>query len=110
MYGLSEYGPEQIAALSPVSISRIVNDYNKASRALHVMKAKKLYKNETNLVNSIFSHVNIGEKDFDWLLELPKSATLKKLGISTREIIDEFIKRRLLPRNFYTLSTENIEL
>jgi len=110
MYGLTEYSPEQIASLSPISISRIVNDYNKASRALHVMKAKKLYKNETNLVNSIFSHVNIGEKDFDWLLELPKSATLKKLGITTREIIDEFIKRRLLPRNFYTLSSENIQL
>lgn len=110
MYGLNEYSPEQIAALSPVSISRIVNDYNKANRALHVMKAKKLYKNETNLINSIFSHVNIGEKDFDWLIELPKSATLKKLGITTREVINEFIKRRLLPKNFYYLSPETITL
>lgn len=110
MYGLKEYTPDMIAALSPVSISRIVNDYNKASRALHVMKAKKLYKNETNLVNSIFSHVNIGEKDFDWLIELPKTATLKKLNISTRDVIDEFIKRKLLPRNFYFLSSETIQL
>jgi hypothetical protein len=110
MYGLNEYSPEQIAALSPVSISRIVNDYNKASRTLHVMKAKKLYKNETNLINSIFSHVNIGEKDFDWLIELPKSATLKKLGITTREVINEFIKRKLLPKNFYQISPETVVL
>ena len=110
MYGLNEYIPEQLSALSPVSISRIVNDYNKANRALHVMKAKKLYKNETNLINSIFSHVNIGEKDYDWLIELPKSATLKRLGITTREVINEFIKRRLLPRNFYNLSPETITL
>lgn len=110
MYGLNEYSPEQLSALSPVSISRIVNDYNKANRALHVMKAKKLYKNETNLINSIFSHVNIGEKDYDWLIELPKSATLKRLGITTREVINEFIKRRLLPRNFYNLSPETITL
>jgi hypothetical protein len=110
MYGLNEYSPEQIAALSPVSISRIVNDYNKASRALHEMKARKLYKNETNLVNSNFSHVKIGEKDFDWLIELPKSATLKKLGITTRDVINEFIKRKLLPRNFYQLSPETIVL
>lgn len=110
MYGLNEYSPEQIAALSPFSISRIVNDYNKASRALHVMKARKLYKNETNLVNSIFSHVKIGEKDFDWLLELPKTATLKKLGITTRDIINEFIKRKLLPKNFYQLSPETVVL
>jgi hypothetical protein len=74
------------------------------------MKAKKLYKNETNLINSIFSHVNIGEKDFDWLIELPKSATLKKLGITTREVINEFIKRKLLPKNFYSLSPETITL
>lgn len=110
MYGLKEYSPEQIAALSPASISKIVNDYNKASRALHVLKAKKLYKNETNLVNSIFSHVNIGEKDFDWLIELPKTATLKKLGITTREVINEFIKRKLLPKNFYELSPETVVL
>lgn len=110
MYGLKEYSPEQIAALSPSSINKIVNDYNKASRTLHVMKAKKLYKNETNLVNSIFSHVNIGEKDFDWLIELPKSATLKKLGITTREVINEFIKRKLLPKNFYDLSPETVQL
>jgi hypothetical protein len=110
MYGLNEYSPEQIAALSPTSISRIVNDYNKASRALHVMKAKKLYKNETNLINSIFSHVNIGEKDFDWLIELPKSATLKKLGITTREVINEFMKRKLLPKNFYEISPETVVL
>ena len=110
MYGLNEYSPEQNAALSSVSISRIVNDYYKASRALHVMKAKKLYQNETNLINSIFSHVNIGEKDFDWLIELPKSATLKKLGITTREVINEFIKRKLLPKNFYSLSPETITL
>jgi hypothetical protein len=110
MYGLNEYSPEQIAALSHVSISRIVNDYNKASRALHIMKAKKLYKNETNLVNSIFSHVNIGEKEFDWLIELPKNATLKKLNISTRDVINEFIKRKLLPKNFYQLSPESIVL
>jgi hypothetical protein len=110
MYGLKEYSPEQLTALSPVSINRIVSDYNKASRALHVMKAKKLYKNETNLINSIFSHVNIGEKDFDWLIELPKSATLKKLGITTREVINEFIKRKLLPKNFYELSPETVVL
>lgn len=110
MYGLNEYSPEQLAGLSTVSISKIVNDYNKASRVLHVMKAKKLYKNETNLVNSIFSHVKIGDKDFEWLLKLPKTATLKKLGITTRDVINEFIKRKLLPKNFYELSPETVVL
>jgi len=110
MYGLKEYSPNQIAAMSPSVISQVVMDYQKASRALQVMKARVYYKNETNLIKSIFPHAKIGEKDADWKVELPKTATLKKLGINTKQIIDEFIKRRLLPRDFLTISPENIEL
>lgn len=110
MYGLKEYSPAQIAAMTPSSISQVVNDYQKATKVLHVMKAKVYYRKETNLVKSIFPHARIGERDFDWLMALPKTATLKKLGISTKDIIDEFIKRKLLPKNFLTISSENIEL
>lgn len=110
MYGLKEYNPEQIAAMTPSVITQVVNDYQKASKILHVMKAKIFYKNETNLVKSIFPHAKIGERDFDWLMELPKSATLKKLGICTRDVIDEFIRRKLLPKNFLFISPENINL
>jgi len=110
MYGLKEYGPEQIAAMTPSVISQVVVDYQKASRILQVMKAKVYYKNETNIVRSIFPHARIGERDKDWQIELPKSATLKKLGIGTKQIIDEFIKRRLLPKNFLSISPETINL
>jgi hypothetical protein len=110
MYGLKEYSPEQIAAMTPRTITQIVNDYQKASRILHVMKAKIFYKHETNLIKSIFPHAKIGERDLDWLMELPKNVTLKKLGISTKDIVNEFIKRKLLPNNFLELSPENIEL
>ena len=110
MYGLREYSPEQIAAMTPSVISQVVNDYQKASRILHVMKAKILYKNETNLIKSIFPNAKIGEKDRDWQIELPKSATLNKLGISTKNVIDEFIKRKLLPKNFLSISPETINL
>jgi hypothetical protein len=110
MYGLKEYTTEQIAAMSPSIISQVVMDYQKASRVLQVMKARVFYKNETNLIKSIFPHAKIGEKDADWKVELPKTATLKRLGINTKQIIDEFIKRRLLPRDFLTISPETIEL
>ena len=110
MYGLKEYSPDQIAAMTPSVISQVVNDYQKAARILHVMKSKVYYKNETKLVNSIFPHAKIGERDRDWQIELPKSATLKKLGISTTQIINEFIKRRLLPKNYLSITPETIEL
>lgn len=110
MYGLKEYTPEQVASFSPATLSRIVEDYKKAKRALHVLKAKKFYYAETMLINAIFPHAKVGEKDFDWFLELPKSVTLRSLGISTTEVIDEFIKRRLLPKNFHSLTLQNVEL
>lgn len=105
MYGLKEYSPEQIASFSPSTLSRIVSDYNKAKQYLHVLKAKKLFAGETKIINAIFG-TNIGQKDYEWYLDLPKSATLRNLGISTKDVIDEFVNRKLLPKNFLMLSTE----
>jgi hypothetical protein len=61
-------------------------------------------------MNAIFPSFNIGSKDHDWLLELPKTVTLRSLGISTKEVIDEFIKRKLLPKNFHTITIQNVAL
>jgi hypothetical protein len=110
MYGLKEYTPEQVASFSPSTLTRIVEDYKKAKRALHVLKAKRFYYAETRLMNAIFPHAKIGEKDHDWYLELPKSVTLRSLGISTKEVVDEFVKRRLLPKNFHDITLENVKL
>jgi len=107
MYGLKEYSPEQVAAFSPSALGRIVDDYKKAKRALHVLKAKKHFRIETKLINEIFRHCPIGEKDFDWFDPLPKNVTLRSLGISTKEVVDEFIRRRLLPKNFYSLTEQS---
>lgn len=106
MYGLKEYSPEQVASFSPSTLSRIVADYKKAKQYLHIMKAKKLFGPETMIMNALFPHAKIGEKDFDWFLDLPKTATLRNLGITTREVIDEFVRRKLLPKNFYELETQ----
>lgn len=110
MYGIKEYSPDQIASMTPSVISQIVMDYQKAARILQVMKAKLFYKNETSIIRAIFPHAKIGERDRDWQIELPKSATLNKLGITTKDVIDEFINRRLLPKNFFNISPQTIEL
>lgn len=110
MYGLKEYSPEQMASMSPSAITQIVEDYKKAKRALHVLKAKKFYHAETKLMNAIFPNMNIGSKDFDWFLDIPKNVTLRSLGISTKQVIDEFISRKLLPKNFYSITPENVQM
>lgn len=110
MYGLKEYTPEQMAVLSPSIITKIVEDYKKAKRALHIMKAKKYYYAETKLMSAIFPTFNLGEKDHDWFLELPKNVTLRSLGISTKEVIEEFVKRKLLPKNFFNITIQNVSI
>lgn len=110
MYGLKEFTPEQMSTMSPSAVVRIVEDYKKAKRALHVLKAKKFYQAETKLMNAIFPNMNIGSKDFDWYLDIPKNVTLRSLGITTKEVLDDFISRKLLPKNFFTLSSETVEL
>jgi hypothetical protein len=109
MYGMKEYDKRQILAMSQNAIRQVEEDYKKAKRAIHILKAKKCFMAETKLINAIFQR-NIGKHDYDWYLDLPKSFTLRKLGISTDDIINDFIKRKLLPRNFYSLNADTIKL
>ena len=106
MYGLKEYSPAQVAAMSPSALGRIVDDYKKAKRALHVMKAKKHFRIETKLINEIFRHCPVGDKDYDWFDPLPKNVTLRSLGISTKEVVDEFIRRRHMRNTFYAIHAQ----
>lgn len=103
MYGLDNYNIEERNAMSSAQITKIIKNYEKAKRYLHIMKAKKYYEADTKLLNAIFPHCPTGIKDSDWFLHIPKNITLNKLGIGPKEIIEEFIKRKLLPTNFYEL-------
>src|SRR5690606_22780040 len=107
MYGLREYTPEQIAAMGPEFQSQIDRDHKKTKQVLHVMKSKRLYSVETRLINAMFQHINIGKRDHEWMLEIDKKHTLKSLGISTRDVINELINRKLLPVNFFNITPES---
>lgn len=110
MYGMNEYDKKQILAMSDNAIKRVEEDYKKAKRAIHILKAKKCFHAETKLISVIFSKHNIGKYDYDWFLDLPKGYTLRKLGITTKDVIDDFIQRKLLPKNFYELNADTIKL
>jgi hypothetical protein len=109
MYGLKEYTPEQIASFSPSTLNRIVSDFKKAKQYLQIMKAKKCFHSETRIINAICLS-DIGKKDYDWYLDLPKYITLRNLGITTKDVCDEFITRKLLPKNFYSINQQQIQL
>lgn len=102
MYGFREFSQEEFQKLSSREKNKISQDYIKGKRILHNMKCKKFYNAENTLLNGIFSHVKIGTNDYQNVI-LPRSATLNKLGIDTKTIIDEFIKQNILPSDFYNL-------
>jgi hypothetical protein len=111
MYGLKEYSPEQIAIMGPSAENRIVNDHKVGKKAIHVMKAKKLYGVETRLINAMFQHIgNIGIHDSEWLLAIEKKHTLNNLQIGVSEIVEEFMKRKLLPKDFHQLDINTVSI
>jgi hypothetical protein len=123
MYGLKEFSPEQVAAMSPRSIERIAHDHSRAEKLLQALKSRTYYQRyfaaETKLLNSIFSEAYkargrefapIGEKFSDNMGKLPDSATLNKLGISTARIVGEFMEKGLLPANFLQLTPDRLSL
>lgn len=114
MYGLKDYTPDQIACISPASLQKLMDDFRRTKRVLHVMKAKIYYAPHTRLINALLpkdvAFEKIGERDYDWFLDLPKTVTLKSLGITTKEVIDELISRKLLPKNFWDITNDNINL
>lgn len=105
MYGLNNYSQQERAEMPTNVLAKIIRDYQKAQKILHIMKAKVFYGAETKLFNAIFTNENqqVKDRDADWMLPIPKDATLNKLGITPKMIVDEFIKRKLLPKNFYEL-------
>ena len=107
MYGLNNYSQQERAEMPTNVLAKIIRDYQKAQKILHVMKAKVFYAAETKLFNAIFTNENqqVKDRDTDWMLPIPKEATLNKLGITPKMIVDEFIKRKLLPKNFYELKS-----
>jgi hypothetical protein len=123
MYGLKEFSAEQLATMSSISQERIVRDHERANNVLQILKARVYYEKyhaaEIKLLNAIFSYgygrtgksfSPIGSKHSDNMVKLPASATLYKLGISTRQVIGEFISANLLPQNFMQLSPQTLHL
>jgi hypothetical protein len=128
MYGLSEYTPDMLAAMSLQSILQVNRQHEQAQQVLYKLKVDRYFQAENKLLNAIFARFTkeraisrelsqpplkgreIGTKRSDYLVKLPGTATLRKLGINTREICQAFISARLLPRDFFTLSPETVAL
>jgi len=109
---MKKYTESEMSFMKPWIKKALAEDYRKAQFLLRKMKFDKQYNAETKIVNAMFPHMKIGTKLIDYLYknDLPKEVTLRSLHISQQEVVDEFIKNRLLPKNFYELTFTSLQL
>jgi hypothetical protein len=107
IYGMKDFSDAQRKAMSPKAIHRINTDHERATRFLHIMKAKRYMEAETKLINAIFGENSIRfDKDCDWMEPLPSGVTLRSLKFTTADVINELIIRKLLPANFLSINEQ----
>jgi hypothetical protein len=106
--GIAYYTKEEISMLSYREIKQIEDNFEKSKFIIRKMKVDSYYKTINKLVCAIFSTYNIGSKMRDYYkVNVPLNITLKSLGITKKDVVDNFIEHRLLPSDFYSLSVEN---
>ena len=109
MYGIKEYSAEELRGFSTESIKKIENEHVFAQRVVNALKLKTLYYPYDRLLMAIFPHFKVRENELMYS-PVPKGLTLKKLNISTKQVCDEFMKYKLLPTEFFSLSPQNVQL
>lgn len=110
VYGLNSFSEEELECLSEEAKEKIKKDHKTASITIQIMKCKVLYKSDIKLLSLIFPHLNLGTIDEDWIMPVPRNQTLDRLGITVKDVTDEFIKRKLLPKDFYDIKYKSIKL
>lgn len=110
MYGLREYTDAQKHGMSPYELAKVVRDHKKCDQVLHRLKVDTLYGGVNRIFNAIWPALAIGTKTSDYMVKLPADATLNKLKIDTRQIVDTLMAQHLLPANFLSLSGLDLDL
>lgn len=106
--GLKYYTPEQIEGMDEASIARIKNEHILAKSIIVKMKKQVYFKAIDDLFFSIFPKYKNDPEFYSGTV--PKNCTLNKLGITKKQVCLEFIKARLLPKNFFKISQQNLRL
>jgi len=107
LYGLTAYSQEEISTMSPEVVFNIKKDHHRASELINIMKYDMVYESYNKLLSVIFPKVNFSYYKDGQDVSLP---TLKELKISTLDVVDCWIKGKLLPLNFYDLTLSTLKI
>lgn len=106
-YGLQAYSNQEVQSFTKKDIIAISHDHNKAQNIINSLKYDRLYNDVNKLLAVIFPHVKLDFYKDGHDVILP---SLKSLKITTVDIIDKWIEYKLLPNNFYSINTDNLNL
>jgi len=107
LYGLTAYSQEEILTMSPSVIFNINKDHHRAKELLNILKYDLVYGHYNKFLSVIFPKINFSYYKDGQDVSLP---TLKELKISTLDVVDCWVKGKLLPLNFYNLNLSILKI
>ena len=109
LYGLSAFTQQELAQMCSEKKKRIANVYVKGQRAINRLKQEVTIKYSNLVFKTLFPNSPITAyllKDNATDQSFKNTLTFKDLNISKEDIITIFIAEGILPKNFYSITTD----
>ena len=109
LYGLKIYGEAELKAMSKQKKSRIFKVHKRAQQVINLMKNEVVTARTNKLFETLFPKSNLTQEllaETEPCLDVINTSSFKELNISKKDIIERFIKERVLPSNFYQLKQD----
>ena len=109
IYGLKMYEETELKVMSKQKKSRIFKVHKRAQQVINLMKHEVVMVRTNRLFTVLFPKSNLVEEllaEQEPSLEVVNTSSFKDLNISKNDIVERFIKERILPPNFYQLERD----
>ena len=109
LYGLKVYEQSELKSMSNQKRTRIFKVHKRAQQVINLLKHEVIVERTNRLFAELFpksSTVQELLRETEPAVDVVNTSSFKELNISKKDIIERFIKDRILPPNFYQLQHE----
>jgi hypothetical protein len=109
IYGLKVYEETELKVMSKQKKSRIFKVHKRAQQVINLMKHEVVMVRTNRLFTVLFPKSSLVEEllaEQEPSLEVVNTSSFKDLNISKKDLVERFIKERILPPNFYQLEQD----
>ncbi len=108
LYGLSVYTQKEILTMKPVKRKRILKVHKKTVRMLNIWKQEIILTWSNSFFKKVFPNSPIttellGASEID--PDFKCTMSFKELGINKKQLVSKLFEERILPPNFYQLTS-----